>query len=68
MKLNGMTEMVMVEEIIQEVLLPMFVQMYQELHSDLLRVETDGAVMIQTVMGGPIKATNSHMSQLSGET
>ena len=68
MKLNGMTEMVTEEEIIQKELLLMFALMYLVRLSDQLRAVTDGVVTIPMVMAGPTKVTDSRMNQLSGVT
>ena len=68
MKLNGMTEMVTEEEIIQKELLLMFALMYLVHLKDQLRVVTDGVVTIPMVMAGPTKVTDSRMNQLSGVT
>ena len=66
MKLNGMTEMVMVEEIIQREPLRMFAQMYQVLPRGQPRVVTDGVATTPMAMDGLTKAIDSRMNPLSG--
>tara|TARA_B100000925_G_C21879143_1_gene417673 strand:- start:385 stop:678 length:294 start_codon:yes stop_codon:yes gene_type:complete len=66
MKVNGMTEMVMAEEIIQREQLQTFVQMYRVLPRGQLRVGTDGVATIPMAMDGLTKVIDSYMSPLSG--
>tara|TARA_B100000282_G_C31515528_1_gene391409 strand:+ start:299 stop:592 length:294 start_codon:yes stop_codon:yes gene_type:complete len=66
MKLNGMTETVMVEGITQREPLRMFVQMYLVLPRGQPKVVIDGAVTTQMAMDGLTKEIDSCTSLLNG--
>ena len=67
-KLNGMTQMVMVVEIIHEEPLLMFVQMFQEPLSVQLPAVTVGVAKILMGMDGLTKEISSNMNHRNGET
>ena len=66
MKLNGMTEMGMVEETTQWEQLLMFARMCQALPKDRPKAVTDGDVTTLMAMVGQTKVTDSCMSLLNG--